>query len=294
MQTNKQTKKLTKKQQIINQTKQILSQYSSKITLRQLYYRLVALQIIENKTSQYKYLSRILVDARKSGLIDPELFEDRTREFHTNQYFYETPEEAIEWNINRLKETANDYKLPHNFRQEHVSVIMLEKQALEGVFAPICRRLESYFIVDRGYNSYTQLREFANELSKEKRKLHLYIFSDYDPSGLDIQRNFIKQLQELGVQFESITRVALTPEQIKQYSLPPAPPKKSDTRSKSWTGGGVVELDALEPRILEKLIEDSINEYFDFKLYSEVKKLEKIEKERLQKKIDEIIKLLKL
>ena len=37
------------------------------MTVRQVYYQLVARQIIRNQDSQYKRVSRILVDARKDG-----------------------------------------------------------------------------------------------------------------------------------------------------------------------------------------------------------------------------------
>jgi len=39
------------------------------VTLRQLYYKLVAKQIIENKRSKYQRLSSAIVTARKTGVI---------------------------------------------------------------------------------------------------------------------------------------------------------------------------------------------------------------------------------
>ena len=47
----------------------VLSQYDTSITLRQLYYRLVTQGVILNNEKQYKRLGRIVKDARYAGRI---------------------------------------------------------------------------------------------------------------------------------------------------------------------------------------------------------------------------------
>jgi hypothetical protein len=42
------------------------------------------------------------------------------------------------------------------------------------------------------------------------------------------------------------------------------PPKKTDSQTKNWTGGGTCQLEALAPDILqEKLLHDAIEDLFD-------------------------------
>jgi len=282
--------KISKKQTLIDEVNKIVRQYRSKLTLRQIYYRLVASQAIENKLSNYKYLSRILVDARKNNLVDSNIFEDRTRTFSSNQYKYRRISESISDLLDMIRTEADYYSLPRMLYQDDVAVVALEKQALEGVFKPICLKLSAYFVVCRGYNSYTQLRDMSHRLKKEKKKLHLYFFSDHDPTGVDIERNFISQMNQLGCKFETIERVALTEQQIQQYNLPDSPVKKSDSRARNWSGG-VVELDALDPSILEDLVRKSIEKTFDQKIYTEVTRLERVLKRRLQRKIERSIKI---
>ena len=263
---------MTKKKEIIESVKELIRKHPDmRFSLRQIYYRLVSTQLLSNTLSEYKYLSRVLVEARKKNMIQREIFEDRTRTFYTNQYRIKKPADVFRSLLLDIELAADMYRLPRWLKQKTIPIIMLEKQALEGFFLPVCRSLEIYLIVNRGYNSFTQLNEFANALRNEKRELMLYVFSDYDPTGLDIQRNFIEQMEELGIEFSSIERVALTQEQIYKYNLPYAPVKKSDARAKDWKGG-VVELDALDPDLLIDLIKESANEYFDNSIYQKTLK----------------------
>jgi len=75
---------LTKKDKILKAVQNVISSYTQKLTLRQIYYRLVSKLVIKNTISQYKYLSRILEDARKDGLIPYKAIEDRTRDVNNN------------------------------------------------------------------------------------------------------------------------------------------------------------------------------------------------------------------
>jgi hypothetical protein len=80
-----------KKDEIVSQVKNIISFYPSvKLTLRQIYYQLVAKYNLENNANNYKYLSKILVEARKYCLIDYESLEDNTRTFHHSFRINET------------------------------------------------------------------------------------------------------------------------------------------------------------------------------------------------------------
>ena len=52
--------------------------------------------------------------------------------------------------------------------------------------------------------------------------------------------------------------MAVTEHQIDRWRLPSRPTKTSDTRSKTWTGGDSVELDAIEANQLRALCEEWI------------------------------------
>lgn len=52
-----------------------------RLTVRQLYYQLVARDVVPNTIQSYKRVASILNDARVAGLVDWDAIEDRTREF---------------------------------------------------------------------------------------------------------------------------------------------------------------------------------------------------------------------
>ena len=52
-------------------------------------------------------------------------------------------------------------------------------------------------------------------------------------------------------------------EQVVAWHLPPAPIKVGDSRSANWDGLGQVELDAVEPKKLQRLCQAAIDEIFD-------------------------------
>lgn len=53
--------------ELVNAVKQIISSYTVRLTLRQVYYRLVVAGLIANTRSDYNALSSQLVKARESG-----------------------------------------------------------------------------------------------------------------------------------------------------------------------------------------------------------------------------------
>ena len=75
----------------------IVGSYDTPVTLRQLFYRLVAAELLPNTTNAYKSLSKYTAEARRAGTF-PALM-DRGRTIHRYQSFDGAPE-AREWLAN--------------------------------------------------------------------------------------------------------------------------------------------------------------------------------------------------
>ena len=76
----------------------------------------------------------------------------------------------------------------------------------------------------------------------------------------------------------------MTKEDIEKYKLPPAPSKKTDSRSMAFVlehGDATVELDALPPKVLEEKIHKSIIKHLDMEQFKEDKKIEEKELAKL-------------
>ena len=113
------------------------------------------------------------------------------------------------------------------------------------------------------------------------KECHIYYFGDYDPSGKDIGRDIRAKLLDYAPEAEvAFHEVAVLPHQIEEWSLSSRPTKKKDSRAKGWKGDSV-ELDSIDPKILRRLVTDSIVTCIDHELLESEKKIGELEKETL-------------
>ena len=248
----------------------VISQYDIPLTVRQIYYRLVAAGVIKNSRSSFNSLDKCIVRARLNGDIPFEKIEDRSRVFLAGDFEFEEPDDYMAWRIDSLKQSAELYEVPYwMFQPEYVEV-WLEKDALSALFRQVCDKLHVVLAACRGYPSLTYLYKAAQRLMNVGKPITILYFGDYDPRGKDIQRYITETLNrefDLDVRVE---RVALTREQIERYDLPPDLTKKTDTLARKWIeieGDNVWELDALEPKLLMHLVEQAILEHFSMEAF---------------------------
>ena len=276
---------------IIEHAQTILAQYSEGITIRQLHYRLVAIGMI-NDINHNKPVVKAMTEARWDGIIDMDAFIDRERELYGRT---EAEEKDLDEQVERAKEQVKawmkSYHLERWSNQKNFIEIWIEKKALQGVFEMPCIRNCIGLFPCKGYPSLTKLNE-ASERFQEAidngQTVTILYWGDYDPSGEDIPRSVKVNIERLDCDI-NIERRALTPEQIQNLHLPGVPPKRTDTRTRNWGGDAVVELDAVEPKMLQKMCEDAIAEYFDEDLYEELQEKETEERKKYQEELKEFV-----
>ena len=250
----------------------VIKQYPGlKMTVRQIYYRLVAGQKLPNSMSSYNRVKRILTEARLEGQVSFDAIEDRTRAIITYAQTADTVEQYTrdwEYTIRKLDKL---YTLPRWYGQPSRVIVLVEKQALQGLFMDVCKEKQVDLLVCRGYPSITVLYKLARQVRNTQQKVQVLYYGDYDPSGLDIDRNVEERLrQDFGASF-TFKRYAITRDQIEEYDIPPAPAKDTDSRTRGMEerlGEAMqVELDAIDPPDLQTIIRDSIDEFFDSEGY---------------------------
>jgi len=252
---------------IVRETRAILSKYDVPLTLRQVFYQLVSKHVFANTETNYKALSRVLVKARENGDIDPSRIEDRSRGvLGEGDWGYPSPENFLDFLEHGLRESWKCFTLPLWEDQPYQVLIALEKDALSRLVSGIADGFRVKTFPTRGYGSYSFVNLMAQECDGEKPTFILY-FGDYDPSGLDIERDLEIRLMRYGADKIDLKRIALTLDQIRRFQLPPMPAKTSDPRIARFiadTGGSdIVELDALPPNILEDLVKNAILSHID-------------------------------
>lgn len=278
----------------IKQVNQIIVEYKEQgfeLTLRQLYYQFVARGLIENKFREYKNLGDVVNDGRLAGLIDWDAIVDRTRNLQTVGH-WESPASIIEscalaYHIDRWKTQA--------YRPE----VWIEKDALIGVIEGVCTRNDVPYFSCRGYTSQSELWAAGMRLAKYGENGQtpiVFHLGDHDPSGIDMTRDIEERLKMFaGVEVE-VRRLALNMPQVKKYNPPPNPCKLTDSRADGYVathGGQSWELDALDPKVIDNLIQTEIRSIRDEKEWEEAFEKESDEKLQLQNLSDRWTKITK-
>jgi hypothetical protein len=272
------------KEWITNNSIKVIEGYSNAITVRQLYYRLVALGMT-NDVSHYKKVVNAMIDARWKGIVEFGAFIDRDRSMYGRTMAEPVElQSTIETGKEQVKAWMEAYCLNRWENQPEYIEVWIEKKALQGVFEGPCRDFDVGLAPCKGYPSLTFVNDaryrFNDAIEREQTPVILY-FGDFDPSGEDIPRAVAENLSRMGCDV-LVQRIALNQKQITEMSLPSAPAKVTDTRTRNWNGEGVVELDAIEPNTLTQMVTEAINSQFDNELYVELKKRQTVEKEQYQ------------
>lgn len=231
------------------------------ITLRQLYYALTVRAVLAKTKADYKRLAQITSEMRRSGLMPYTWLEDGTRVTYIPP-IHESAKAALE-------KLANTYHESPWAEAECAPEIWLEKDALAGVVFDVTCDYCVPLRVQKGYASLSALYKAARDIvTRMKRGINtqVYYLRDLDPSGADAARAAEVTVNEMivgmvgeGAYLPNFQILGVTPEQVKKWKLPTRPNNDADSRSGSFEHATSVELDAIPPKRLRKLVADTIN-----------------------------------
>jgi hypothetical protein len=257
---------------VIETANGILNEYRAmgyRLSLRQLYYQLVARDYIENSVKSYKRIGNLISDARLAGLVDWGMIEDRGRET-VIPTTWKSPAEIV-------RAAASQFRVDRWQGQPCHVEVMVEKDALSGILEPVCRDMHVRFTANKGYSSSSAMYEAGKRIAKAigyGRQIHLFYLGDHDPSGIDMTRDI---RERLGMFAESdgirVHRLALNYNQVEEWQPPENPAKETDSRYQAYAeefGESSWELDAVEPRTLADLVRDGITELIDDEQWEKV------------------------
>ena len=251
-------------------------------TVRAICYQLFGRRLIPDmsKASTDK-VSRLLVRARETGLIDWKFIVDETRQAEVIAS-WENPLDIIRA---AMRQYRKDYWQDQPRRVE----VWSEKGTVRGTLAPVLREFGITFRVLHGFGSATALHEAAEFSQGSNKPLTVLYVGDWDPSGLWMSaRDLPERLARYGGVVR-LQRIALSEGDVdERQGLPGfhATEKAKDGRFRWFVanyGMRCVELDALSPAILRVRVAGAIEELLDLEAWTHALKIETAERECMEK-----------
>ena len=168
---------------VLDQGRTIVARYDTRVTLRQLFYQLVSALILPNTTSAYKQLSHHIAKARRVG--DFPALMDRTRSIH-RPISFESPDAAA-------TVLVDAYRRERTEGQPWSIYLGVEKAGLVEQLSDWFDERGLPILPLGGYSSEDFVETVGEDVSRFNRPTVLLYAGDLDPSGEDIDRDFIKR-----------------------------------------------------------------------------------------------------
>ena len=158
--------------------------------------------------------------------------------------------------------------------QQYKLVVFGEKSSLAPILGGLCRRYKADLYLPTGEISDTLMHQMADVGNRDGRPMVVLTFSDADPAGWQMPISIARKLQAFqttlfpDLEFQ-VHRVAVTPDQVRQYGLPSTPLKETEKRGDRWRdqmGLEQTEIDALvtlQPQTFTAIATNAFDQFFD-------------------------------
>lgn len=285
----------TESSRVLLAAQRVLNEYQYPITFKQLYYRLVADDVIENNMSKYRMLNNLVTNARKYGRLQPSLFVPPSPVGLAT-----IPPEQF------LETAANHYHIDRTQTQKNYVEVWVDKNTVHNFVDHLLRPYDVPVFVTQGnsnyafaYQAYKRLRA-ATQAGKVPRVIYL---TDLCVSS---HNNFEYYLTEMASLFEVsyseianvIFQLGVLPDHIVRYDLVEAPSRTNDRRTANFEEkyGDIlesldlprhtrIELEAIDPKSLRELLYNTVFGILDYNSMREVERREVAARRRLLKSV---------
>ncbi len=264
--------------ELLDAVASILDEYRDHLplTIRQVFYRLVATCGYEKTERAYQRLCETLNKARRARLISFDAIRDDGFKRLAGNWW-----PGIEEFKRAVSDAATRYQIDRQAGQSRRLVVWCEAAGMAPQLQAVCDPYTIPVYSSGGFDSVTAKYQIARDFADLGAVTVLHI-GDHDPSGVHVFGSLDEDvkafLKEMGGHAEFI-RLAVLPEHIEAFGLPTAPPKATDRRNFS---GETVQAEALPPDRLTSILKDRITRMMDLDLFDNVLALEAEQRCRLQ------------
>jgi hypothetical protein len=269
--------------ELLEQVRAVFREYEDYLPLaiRQIFYRLVGAHDYEKTEQAYERLCEHLNRARRARLISFDAIRDDTSVISEPDHWRNA---AQFWAT--VRALAEDFTLDPSEALRTRLVVICEAAGMVPQLERIAHPFGIRVMSGGGFDSVTDKHKFAAALADQGRPTEVLDIGDHDPSGAHKYIAFLEDIEafarDLGGDV-TFTRLAVTPEQIRQYGLPTAPPKATDNRAFT---GVTCQAEALAPDVLAQILRDAIERRIDRRIYERVLKRERQVRRELLARLD--------
>jgi hypothetical protein len=247
------------------------------MNLRQLHYEVFGAAKIDydNATPDYKRLSRVTSASRRRH---------RQAELKGYGHVFVGWEIPHEWIVDELRlgervsvwndvanyvDTVRDSYRRDLWQDQPVHVeVWAEKASVLGSLRPVTREFGLTLRACRGFGSTGMEGQIGNLFAGIEKPINVFYLGDHDASGDVIDKDIHRRVEEASGKEFTMKRLAIFPEDIKRFNLPPQKIKSSDSRSAAFKkkygeDSPTVELDALPVDELRSRVRRAIEELTD-------------------------------
>ena len=253
--------------ELLEQVRAVLREYENylPLTIRQIFYRLVGVHAYDKTEQAYERLCEHLNRARRARLISFDAIRDDTSVVSEPDHW--TSAEQF-WAT--VQVMAEDFKLDRSDGQRSRLVVTCEAAGMVPQLERVAHPLGAFVISGGGFDSTTDKHKFAAALAEHDRPTEVLDIGDHDASGVHKHLAYLEDVEaftrDLGGSV-TFTRLAVTPEQVRHYRLPTAPPKDTDNRAFL---GQTCQAEALAPDVLAEILRNAIEQRIDRRIYERV------------------------
>lgn len=241
------------------------------ITVRGVFYAMSTRGMVPKNDAGYRRIQRRVLELRRSGVLPYNYISDSTR-------WIRRPE--VHSGLLQMLEDAQRFYRRDIWDAMPVHVeVWCEKDALAGVLSRATAPWHVPLMVSRGFSSDSYLFETAEYLVAQEKPAFVYLFTDFDAAGIDIDEKIRSGLQRFGAGAEiHFQRGALSLDQVHSMGLPTREPKPRDIQRGF---DRCAELDAIPPKTLIAMVEELVLQHVDAGRLTELRTVEQAERETL-------------
>jgi len=286
---------------ILGNVNEVLEEYNHHLplTIRQIFYRLVAQHNYPKTEQDYKTLCRILNMARRAGEVDMEAIRDDGADVDGGwSHGYKNVAdfwESVWWGIGFDVDQRFDVS---NFKFNRLAAYPrhIEVWSEAAGMVPLIKRATDSYVVTvysgGGFDSLTAKYSAAERIASRGKPTVVLHVGDHDPSGVALYQAVSEDVEafvdaEDGDGEVEFKRLAVTPEQAAQYDLPSAPPKPTDKRG-AWSGSETWQVEAFAPDDLAEVVRQGVRAELDLSALAQQRAEEQRIREQLAPEMERL------